>query len=125
MAHLWWHATVRLTRIPRHHTQILTPVQDPNASHAKPCTINPYAGAAFQKYQKIPYACPGSQCFTCKIRTLVQVPHISKDSPPWGSLPKAWTIPYVGAGFQHFTRKSLRLGRFPKIQTISYAREGF
>ncbi|MBW0480321.1 hypothetical protein O181_020036 [Austropuccinia psidii MF-1] len=38
-----------LSRIP---TQILILVQDPNASHAKPCAVNPYARAAFPQYQK-------------------------------------------------------------------------
>ncbi|MBW0487839.1 hypothetical protein O181_027554 [Austropuccinia psidii MF-1] len=32
--------------------QFLTPVQDPNALHAKPCAVNPYAGAAFQQFQQ-------------------------------------------------------------------------
>ncbi|MBW0499181.1 hypothetical protein O181_038896 [Austropuccinia psidii MF-1] len=40
-----------LSRIPTHHTQILMPVQDPQASHTKPCTVNPWAGAALHKCQ--------------------------------------------------------------------------
>ncbi|MBW0514777.1 hypothetical protein O181_054492 [Austropuccinia psidii MF-1] len=40
-----------LSIIPTHHTQILTPVQDPDASHAKPFAVNPYAVAAFQQCQ--------------------------------------------------------------------------
>ncbi|MBW0487746.1 hypothetical protein O181_027461 [Austropuccinia psidii MF-1] len=52
MAHVWWHATIRLSRIPTHHTQILTPVQDPDASHAKPCAVNPYAREAFHQCQQ-------------------------------------------------------------------------
>ncbi|MBW0525118.1 hypothetical protein O181_064833 [Austropuccinia psidii MF-1] len=62
MAHLRWHATIRLSRIPRCHMQILTPVQDPNASNAKHCAVNPYAGAAFQQCQQFltPVQAPGA-----------------------------------------------------------------
>ncbi|MBW0525004.1 hypothetical protein O181_064719 [Austropuccinia psidii MF-1] len=52
MAHVWWHATVRLSRIPTRHRQFLTPVQDPDMLHAKPCTVNPYAVAAFRQCQQ-------------------------------------------------------------------------
>ncbi|MBW0512594.1 hypothetical protein O181_052309 [Austropuccinia psidii MF-1] len=41
-----------LSRIPMHHRQFLTPVQDPDALHAKPCAVNPYSGAAFRKCQQ-------------------------------------------------------------------------
>ncbi|MBW0490848.1 hypothetical protein O181_030563 [Austropuccinia psidii MF-1] len=52
MAHVQWHATVRLSRIPTRHRQFLTPVQDANVLHAKPCAVDPYAGAAFQQCQQ-------------------------------------------------------------------------
>ncbi|MBW0486314.1 hypothetical protein O181_026029 [Austropuccinia psidii MF-1] len=52
MALVWWHATIRLSRIPTHHKKFLTPVQDPNTLHKKPCTVNPYAGEAFQQWQQ-------------------------------------------------------------------------
>ncbi|MBW0533256.1 hypothetical protein O181_072971 [Austropuccinia psidii MF-1] len=52
MAHVRWHATVCLSRIPTLHKQILMLVKDPNASHAKPFTVNPYAWAAFQQCQQ-------------------------------------------------------------------------
>ncbi|MBW0497338.1 hypothetical protein O181_037053 [Austropuccinia psidii MF-1] len=51
-----------LSRIPMCHRQFLTPVQDPNVLHAKPCTVNPYARAAFQQCQKFltPVQAPNS-----------------------------------------------------------------
>ncbi|MBW0530559.1 hypothetical protein O181_070274 [Austropuccinia psidii MF-1] len=52
MAHLWWHTIVRLSRISTRHTQILTPVQDPNSSHEKLSTVNTYARAAFRQCQQ-------------------------------------------------------------------------
>ncbi|MBW0508228.1 hypothetical protein O181_047943 [Austropuccinia psidii MF-1] len=77
--------------------QILTPVQDPNASHSKPCALHPYAGAASQQ---------------CKqFLTLFQAPDSSHSNP------------YTCTGSQHFTRTSLCLCRFPTIQTIPYAWE--
>ncbi|MBW0512345.1 hypothetical protein O181_052060 [Austropuccinia psidii MF-1] len=100
-----------LSRIPTRHRQVLTPVQDPNGLHAKPCTVNPYARAAFQKCQQ--FLMP------------VQAPNNSNNFLRQGSLATAPTLPYVGAGTQRFTPKSLRLCRFPKIQKIAYARVGF
>ncbi|MBW0510415.1 hypothetical protein O181_050130 [Austropuccinia psidii MF-1] len=35
-----------------HHRQFLKPVQDPEALHAKPCAVNPYARAALQQCQQ-------------------------------------------------------------------------
>ncbi|MBW0471638.1 hypothetical protein O181_011353 [Austropuccinia psidii MF-1] len=153
--------------------QILTPVQDPNASHAKPCTVNPCAGEASRKCQHFlmlfqalnashanPYAFEGSQqlknlpttgqppnnsntslCW-CRlpmlhmlIRTLVQVPNNSNNSLCWCRLLKIHTQilmlvhlpnashehPYACTGSQCFTCTSLRLYRLPKIQPIPHA----
>ncbi|MBW0566044.1 hypothetical protein O181_105759 [Austropuccinia psidii MF-1] len=101
--------------------QILIPVQDPNASHAKPCTVNPYTGAALQKLQHFlmrvqapnashanPYACAGSQQFK-KLLT------------PGKASDNTHANPYACIGSQHFTCTSLRLYRFPTVQTIPYA----
>ncbi|MBW0519885.1 hypothetical protein O181_059600 [Austropuccinia psidii MF-1] len=112
------------------------PIQDPNTSHAKPCTVNPYSGAAFQKFQQflmpvqapdashtkslhfyrfptiqiIPYACAASQ----------QLQHFLM----WVQAPNAsHANPYACTVFQIFTRTSLHLYRFPTIQTIPYAWE--
>ncbi|MBW0522359.1 hypothetical protein O181_062074 [Austropuccinia psidii MF-1] len=51
-----------LSRIPMCHMQILTPVQDPDMLHAKPCAGNPYAGAAFPQCQPflIPIQAPNA-----------------------------------------------------------------
>ncbi|MBW0484278.1 hypothetical protein O181_023993 [Austropuccinia psidii MF-1] len=73
----------------------------------------------------ISYACPDSQNFTREILTPVQVPNNLNNCLRWGSLATAPTLPYVGAGAQRFTRKSLCLFRFPTIQTIPYAGVGF
>ncbi|MBW0576657.1 hypothetical protein O181_116372 [Austropuccinia psidii MF-1] len=73
----------------------------------------------------IPYACPGSQHLTHQILTPVKVPNNSNNCLHRGSLATAPTLPYAGAGAQRFTRKSLRLCRFPAIQTIAYTRAGF
>ncbi|MBW0561885.1 hypothetical protein O181_101600 [Austropuccinia psidii MF-1] len=115
---LFAHKSLHLSRIPTLHTQILTPNQDPDASHVKPC-----AGAASQKCQQFlmlvqapntshtnPYACTGSQIF--KLHT-------------GGSLLTIPTLPYTGAGFQCFIHKSLLLYRFLKIQRIPYSSAGF
>ncbi|MBW0554790.1 hypothetical protein O181_094505 [Austropuccinia psidii MF-1] len=102
--------------------QVLTPVEDPNASHAKRCAApntshaNPYACTASQQFKQLPmlgslptaptlpYASAGSQCFICKSLCLCRFPTIQK-------------IPYAGAGFQKFTHKSLSLYRFPTLHT--------
>ncbi|MBW0527464.1 hypothetical protein O181_067179 [Austropuccinia psidii MF-1] len=73
----------------------------------------------------IPYAYPGSLRFTCKILMHVQAPNNSNNCLCQGSLATAPTLPYVGAGTQHFTPKSLHLCRFLTIQKIAYARAGF
>ncbi|MBW0492045.1 hypothetical protein O181_031760 [Austropuccinia psidii MF-1] len=86
-----------LSRIPTRRTQILTPVQDPDTSHTKPCTVNPYAGEAFQKLRH----------FLMR----VQDPNTSRANP------------YSWAGSQSFMCTSLHLYRFPTIQTIPYAWE--
>ncbi|MBW0465754.1 hypothetical protein O181_005469 [Austropuccinia psidii MF-1] len=112
MAHVRWHSTVPLSRIPMRHTQILTPVQDPYALHAKPWAVNPYA-------------CPGFQCFTCKVLTPVQAHDNSNNCLCQGSLGTALTLAYGVAGTQCFTPKSLRLCRFPTIEKIAYTRVGF
>ncbi|MBW0572302.1 hypothetical protein O181_112017 [Austropuccinia psidii MF-1] len=84
-----------LSRIPTCHTQILIPVQDPNTSHTKPCAVNPYAGEAFQQCQQILIP--------------VQVPDNSNNCLHQGSLATAPSLPYVGAGAQHFKCKALHL----------------
>ncbi|MBW0569632.1 hypothetical protein O181_109347 [Austropuccinia psidii MF-1] len=53
MAHVWWHATVRLSRIPTHHRQFLMPVQDADVLHVKPCTVTPYVREAFRQCQQL------------------------------------------------------------------------
>ncbi|MBW0476204.1 hypothetical protein O181_015919 [Austropuccinia psidii MF-1] len=59
-----WLGSLVLSRVPTQHTQILMPLQDPDASHAKPCTVNPYAGAAFQQCQQFltPVPAPNVSC---------------------------------------------------------------
>ncbi|MBW0502288.1 hypothetical protein O181_042003 [Austropuccinia psidii MF-1] len=86
-----------------HHMQIHIPVQDPDASHAKPCAVNPYAGAAFQQCQQF--------------LTAVQAPSSCTGSLHCGSLLTAPTLPYAGSRSQCFTCKSLCLYRFPKLHT--------
>ncbi|MBW0550545.1 hypothetical protein O181_090260 [Austropuccinia psidii MF-1] len=86
------HTSLHFTRIPTLHTQILTPVQDPNTSHAKPCAVNPYAREASQQCQQFfrlfqapntshanPYACAGSHQFR-QFLILGQPPDNSKNS---------------------------------------------
>ncbi|MBW0489590.1 hypothetical protein O181_029305 [Austropuccinia psidii MF-1] len=63
-------------RIPKLHMQILTPVQDPNASHARPCAVNPYTREASEKFQQL--------------LRLLQAPKASQ------------TNPYTGAAFGQF-----------------------
>ncbi|MBW0467320.1 hypothetical protein O181_007035 [Austropuccinia psidii MF-1] len=99
------------------------PIQDPNASHVMPCTVNPYA-------RQPPNNAKNSLCLsrimTLHMQTLilVQAPKYS-NALHWGSLPTIPTLSYSGAGCQHFRRKSLQLYRFPAIKTIPYSREGF
>ncbi|MBW0544832.1 hypothetical protein O181_084547 [Austropuccinia psidii MF-1] len=81
---------LHLSRIPTLHMQIPTPVQDPNASHAKPCTVNPYTGAASQ------------QCQQCLM--LVQAPNASHANPYVVQVPDN-------------SNSSLRLCRLPTIKT--------
>ncbi|MBW0483692.1 hypothetical protein O181_023407 [Austropuccinia psidii MF-1] len=72
-----------LSRIPMHHMQILTPFQDPNASHAKPCAANTYAREAFQQCQKF--------------FTPVQAPNVSHTkSLGLYRFPTIQIIPYAG-----------------------------
>ncbi|MBW0478310.1 hypothetical protein O181_018025 [Austropuccinia psidii MF-1] len=87
MAHVWWNSTVHLSRILTHHTQILTPVQDHNASHAKTCAVNPYASAAFQQCQQL--------------LTPVQAPDTShRNSLCLYRFPTIQIIAYAGAALQ-------------------------
>ncbi|MBW0589131.1 hypothetical protein O181_128846 [Austropuccinia psidii MF-1] len=108
------HTSLHFSRIPTLQTQILTPVQDPNTSHAKPCTVNPYAREAFKKFQKLlrlaqapnsshanTYAGEGSQNLQCFLM-LGQAPNDSNDSLCRGSVPTIPRLPYAGAGFWHF-----------------------
>ncbi|MBW0520756.1 hypothetical protein O181_060471 [Austropuccinia psidii MF-1] len=74
MAHVRWHATIHLS-------WFLGLIQDPDASHTNP------------------YACPGSQCITCKT--------LRCKSLCWGSLPTMPNIAYACSGSQRFTRKIL------------------
>ncbi|MBW0506742.1 hypothetical protein O181_046457 [Austropuccinia psidii MF-1] len=110
-----------LSRIPTHHTQILMPVHDPDASHTKPCTVNPYARAAFPQCQQFltpvqapnashenHYAWAGSQQF----KQLLMPGQASNNSH---------TNPNTCTGSQSFTHTSLHLYMFPTIQTIPYA----
>ncbi|MBW0498773.1 hypothetical protein O181_038488 [Austropuccinia psidii MF-1] len=92
------HTSLCFSRIPTLHTQILMPVQDPNASHAKPCAVNPYAREASQQFQQF--------------LRLFQAPNSSHANP------------YASAGFRHFTHKSLRRGSVPTILKIAYAGPG-
>ncbi|MBW0567347.1 hypothetical protein O181_107062 [Austropuccinia psidii MF-1] len=115
MAHVRWHATIRLSRIPTRHTQNLTPVQGRDNSNnclrqgsLVTAPTLPYAGAGSQQFKKLltpgqdsdnsnanPYTCTGFQCFTRKILTLVQVPNISDHSFCLGSLPTILKMPYT------------------------------
>ncbi|MBW0519817.1 hypothetical protein O181_059532 [Austropuccinia psidii MF-1] len=76
MAHVWWHATVCLSRIPMHHREFLMPVQDPDALHAKPCAVNPYAGAAFQQSQKFLMLAQAPNASNAKSLCLYRLPTI-------------------------------------------------
>ncbi|MBW0471418.1 hypothetical protein O181_011133 [Austropuccinia psidii MF-1] len=92
-----------LSRIPTLHTQILTPVQDPNTSHAKPCAVNPYTGSSSQQCQH-PENSDISLC-QCRLPTLhIQILTLCR-------FPTIQAIPYAGAGFQQFTHKFLCLYR--------------
>ncbi|MBW0484204.1 hypothetical protein O181_023919 [Austropuccinia psidii MF-1] len=159
MAHVQWHVTIHLSRIPTHHTQILTPVQDPDASHAKPCAVDPYSREAFQQCQQFltPFQAPNlshtkSLCLyrfpTIEIIAYrraapgqlrhflmqVQAPSASHTNPyacsgslqfeqfptPGQASDNSHANPYTRTGSQSFTRTSLRLYRFPAIQSILY-----
>ncbi|MBW0488192.1 hypothetical protein O181_027907 [Austropuccinia psidii MF-1] len=63
--------------------------------------------------------------FTHKILMPLQAPENSNNCLHQGSLPAALILPYVGAGTQRFTPKSLRLCRFLTVQKSAYAREAF
>ncbi|MBW0538083.1 hypothetical protein O181_077798 [Austropuccinia psidii MF-1] len=106
--------------MPTLHTQILTPVLDPNTSNAKPCTVNPYARAASQQLQcfLMPVQAPNAshtnpyivqapknssnslhpcRCPTIhtQILMLVQVPDNSDNSLCLGSLLEILTMDYM------------------------------
>ncbi|MBW0566544.1 hypothetical protein O181_106259 [Austropuccinia psidii MF-1] len=46
------HQSRSLSRIPMLHMQILTLLQDPDTSHAKPCVVSPHAREASQQCQQ-------------------------------------------------------------------------
>ncbi|MBW0493489.1 hypothetical protein O181_033204 [Austropuccinia psidii MF-1] len=134
----WWgcllflaQTSLCLSRIPTLHTKILTTIQDPNASHIKPFTVNPYAREASRQCQQFlmlvqapdpshanPYACNGSQIFKLLMlgsQQLKQFLMLGKASNASDSNPYAFT------GSQSFTGTSLCLYKFLTIQTIPYA----
>ncbi|MBW0519300.1 hypothetical protein O181_059015 [Austropuccinia psidii MF-1] len=77
------HKSLRLSRLPTLHTQILTPVQDPGCS------------------QENPYACPGSQ--QVKKRLMWgKAPNNSKNSLGLSRLPAIQITPYYFTGSQQF-----------------------
>ncbi|MBW0554212.1 hypothetical protein O181_093927 [Austropuccinia psidii MF-1] len=83
-------AIMRLAR-----EQAITSGMDPKASHAKPCTVNPYAGAAFQQCQQF--------------LTPVQAPDASHaKSLCLYRFPTTQIVPYAGEAsqqLQHFLRQ--------------------
>ncbi|MBW0493269.1 hypothetical protein O181_032984 [Austropuccinia psidii MF-1] len=131
MAHVRWHAIVRLS-------WCLGFVQDPDASQAIPYTCpgsrrvtcktlhcKSLRQGSLPAIPIIPYTCPGSRGFTFKVLMPVKAPYNSNNCLHQGSFATAPTLPYAGAGTQRFTPKSLHLCRFPTIQNISYAGAGF
>ncbi|MBW0522710.1 hypothetical protein O181_062425 [Austropuccinia psidii MF-1] len=96
---VWMHLRVR--GISMHHTQILMPVQDPNASHAKLCAENLHSGEAFQKYQHF--------------LTPVQAPNASQvKSLCLYRFPTIQIIAYAGAAL-HSSNTLLCGCRFPAL----------
>ncbi|MBW0580214.1 hypothetical protein O181_119929 [Austropuccinia psidii MF-1] len=118
------------------------PVQDPDALYAKPCAVNPYAGAAFQQCQKFltPFQAPKSSYAKSlclyrlpKIQIIayareasrqrqhflmqVQAPDASPKSLCLCRFSTIQRISYARAAFQQFTRKSLHLYRFLTLHT--------
>ncbi|MBW0493466.1 hypothetical protein O181_033181 [Austropuccinia psidii MF-1] len=91
------------------HTQILTPVQDPGASHAKPCTVpnnsnNCLRQGSLATAPTLPYAGAGAQRFTRKSLSLCRFLTIQTNAN-------------ARAGFRQFTCKSLCLYRFLTLHT--------
>ncbi|MBW0564978.1 hypothetical protein O181_104693 [Austropuccinia psidii MF-1] len=99
------HKSFHWSRIPTLNMQILTLVQDPNASHAKPCAVNAYTRTASRQCRQFLTLFQLPMLHT-QILTLVQVPNNSNNSLRQGSLPTIQNIPYAGAGSQPFTCKS-------------------
>ncbi|MBW0593222.1 hypothetical protein O181_132937 [Austropuccinia psidii MF-1] len=125
---LFAHKSLHLSRIPTLHTQILTPNQDPDASHVKPCAVNPYAGAASHKCQKFlmlvqapntshtnPYPCTGSQIF--KLDTAGKPPDNSNTSLHLCRLPMLHTQILTLVQVPEDSNNSLLQCRLPTLHT--------
>ncbi|MBW0500361.1 hypothetical protein O181_040076 [Austropuccinia psidii MF-1] len=116
-------ALLEVFMIPMCHTQILTPVQDPDASNAKPCAVNPYARAAFRQCQQflMPVQAPDashtkSLCLY-RMLTIQIIPYAGAASRQlrhflmWVQAPNAsHTNPYNCAGSQQ-SKQLLRQGQ--------------
>ncbi|MBW0478774.1 hypothetical protein O181_018489 [Austropuccinia psidii MF-1] len=125
------------SRIPTPHTQILMPVQDPNTSHAKPCTVNPYAGAAFQQCQQFlmavqtPNASQAKYLALYRFPTIKIIPYARAASQKlrhflmWVQAPKAsHANPYTWAGSPQFKQLLTPEQASESSHTNAYACKG-
>ncbi|MBW0494228.1 hypothetical protein O181_033943 [Austropuccinia psidii MF-1] len=117
--------------------QILTPVQDPNASHTKLCAVNPYAEEAFQQCQPFlmlvhsPEASHAKSLCLYRFPTIQIIPYAGETSNSSDSSLCGCRIPMLHMQILALVQvpknsnNCLRLCRFPKIQTIACAKAGF